>query len=276
MDLRRAERLRAALASRSIARGSALIFALWIALLVGVAGVAAMRLAATGAGAVQIEADLARARAAAEGGIWAMAHHLAQAGEPSPRLALNFPVGSTQVAVVASDEDGRVDLNAAAAPLLRALFRTVGLPEPEAVALAEQVMRRREAAGRSKAFRTVDELAAVPGAPPGLVEAVEALATVHTGLAAPAIHVAPPALAAVLRAAEGNDGSRVASAQGSFRTPSSLRGGAGRRRVWRIEAAFVYGAVTARIRAVMLTEPGNGMPGRVLDWDPVAPDRGQR
>ena len=105
---------------RAEAPGSALVLALWLALLLGVAGIAATRLAATGAGAARLEADLARARAAAEGGIWAAAHQLAampRQSRPHP-ADFAFALGGIPVVVRATDEDGRLDLNAAPEALL--------------------------------------------------------------------------------------------------------------------------------------------------------------
>ncbi|HEY8610761.1 MAG TPA: hypothetical protein VIL69_05645 [Roseomonas sp.] len=265
--------------------GYALVFALWIALLVGVTGIVATRLAASGAGAARIEADLARARAAAEGGVWAAAHRLAvqpTAARP-PRDAFAFTLNGSEIAVEVADEEGRVDLNAAPESLLADLFRVSGLPDPEAAILAARVVewrdpanqRRRDEAGRQDggrgagssrlAFRSTGELAAVPGMSRALVEALRGAVTIHTGRARPAEDSAPAPVLAMLRLSQ--DISPVQSRATGLRTPSAGRGStAGRRVIWRIESRARSGAVEARVAAVMEIAPGNGMPGRVLEW----------
>jgi len=264
--------------------GFALVLALWIALLVGVCGLVAMRLAAGGAGAARVEADLAAARAAAEGGIWAAAHRLAlqPAGARPPRAAFTLALGRAEVAVEMADEEGRIDVNAAPEGLLADLFRTSGLPAPEAMVLAARVVEWREpaslrrraedagmgAAPQGPAFRGTGELAAVPGMPRALPAVLGGAVTVHTGRAQPAAEAAPPAVMAAL--ALSRDAIPVQATQSAgLRTPSTGRGTApGRRAVWRIEARAVSGAVEARAAAVMEIAPGNGMPGRVLEWRP--------
>ncbi|MCR0983627.1 general secretion pathway protein GspK [Roseomonas populi] len=266
--------------------GSALVFALWIALLVGVLGTVAMRLAAAGAGASRIEVDLAAARAAAEGGIWAAAHRLAlqePAARP-PSAAFAFPLGRSEVAVQAADEEGRVDLNAAPEPLLAALFRAVGVEERAAGVLAGQVVEwrtqspaqrmpagdAREADQRRPTFRSTSDLAAIPGVTPALVAAVRDGVTVHTGRSWPARSSAPPLVQAALLQADDARSTMPARA-GVLRTPSASSGEAGRRVIWRIEARAQTGAVEARVTAVVNVAAANGVLGRVLEWQPVHP-----
>ncbi|MBK1660395.1 hypothetical protein [Paracraurococcus ruber] len=250
-------------------RGAALVLALWLALLLGVAGIAVVRLAATGAGEARVEVDLAAARAAAEGGVWAAAHQLAAMGrEQRPPLhGLDLRIGAAMVAVRAEDEDGRPDLNAAPEPLLAALFRLAGLPAEAATDSALRLVAWREASepgGQRHRLRLVSELDAVPGVPPGLAEAVRDLATTHTGRAAPAPEAAPAALRDLL-APQG------APMRPGLRTPQRAgTASSGRRQVWRILAEARQGAVTARIAAVLDLTPGDGMPGRVLEWQAFA------
>jgi general secretion pathway protein K len=261
-------------------RGTALVFALWIALLLGVAGIAATRLAAVGAGSVQVEMDLAAARAAAEGGIWAAAFRLAALPREAraPALEFAFPLGAAAVAVRAADEDGRLDLNAAPETLLAAMFGAAGVEEREAAALAARVAEWRRP-GRPGSpsgleetgpFRGVGELGAVPGVGIALAERLRPILTIHTGRAQPAAEAAPPALQALL----GQPPPALAApgGRGGFRTPQpGGSGGAGRRTTWRIEAEARQGAVIARVAAVITIAPANGMPGRVLEWRPVGP-----
>lgn len=268
--------------------GYALVFALWIALLVGVAGIVATRLAATSAGAARIEAELARARAAAEGGVWAAAHRIAvqpTAARP-PRTAFTVTLGGAEVLVEVADEEGRIDLNAAPEGLLADLFRASMLPEPGAALLAGQVaqwrdpanLRRRDEADRHGVqaasmssrlpFRSTGELAAVPGMSRALVESLRGAVTVHTGRAQPAEEAAPPAVLVAMRPRQ-DDLAMQARAAG-LRTPSIGRGtAAGRRMIWRIESHARSGAVEARVAAVMEIAAEGGMPGRVLEWRPA-------
>lgn len=259
------------------APGSALVVALWIALLLGVAGIAAVRLAAVGAGGSQVEADLARARAAAEGGVWAAAHRIAlQPREQRPPVAaFEFPLGGAAVLVQAADEDGRLDLNAAPEPLLAAAFRVAGLQAPEAEAAALRLVEWRDTSdpgARRRRLHAVADLDAALGGKPGLAEAVRGIATVHTGRAAPAPEAAPSALLAILAR---RDDTTAPPPRVGFRTPQPQgSGGAGRRTVWRITAEARHGAVTARMAAVLdLASPAPGMPGRVLEWRDVAERR---
>jgi general secretion pathway protein K len=256
-------------------RGSALVLALWLSLLLGAAGAAGARLAAWGAGGARAEAELALARAAAEGGIWAMAHRLAGQGaaERPPRTEAALSIGGVQVRVRATDEDGRVDVNAAPEALLGAMLRTSGLEADEAIAVARRITAWREAAAKRPSamglaetrFRTVAEMTAVAGLSPAVAQGVQAVATVHTGRAEPALDAAPPGLLPALDPQLASTGTRS-----GLRTPR--RGGAGssgRRTVWRIEAEARSGAVLARTGTVLTLMPADGVPGRILDWRPV-------
>jgi general secretion pathway protein K len=222
-----------------------------------------------------VEADLARARAAAEGGLWAAARRIAlqPRDQRPPVAAFEFPLGGALVAVQAADEDGRLDLNAAPEPLLSAAFRMAGLPAPEAEAAAAKLAAWREASdpgGRRRRLHAVADLDAALGGKPGLAEAVRGIATTHSGRAAPAPEAAPPALLAAL--ARRGDAAPPPPSRTGFRTPQPQgSGGAGRRTVWRVTAEARYGAVTARMAAVLdLTPAAPGMPGRVLEWRDVA------
>lgn len=251
------------------APGSALVLALWLALLLGVTGTVVTRLAAGAAGAAQVETDLARARAAAEGGIWAAAHRLANLPRDARPPVLEFMLaqGGIQVGVRAVDEDGRLDLNAAPEPLLVALFQAAGQEAPAAVAAAARVVAWREpnrGPGDAGPIRSVSELGSL-GLP--LTGALREVVTVHTGRAQPAPETAPPALRGLLAAAR-----TIEAPVRGLRTPQAEGAGtAGRRSIWRIEAAARQGGVVARAVAVVAVAPAGGMPGRVLEWQGSAP-----
>ena len=255
--------------------GSALVLALWMALLIGTAGSAALLLAGAGAGAARGEADLARARAAAEGGLWSAAHRLAAtppAARP-PGETYDLALGGAAVRVRLADEDGRIDLNTVAEPLLAALFGEAGLAEPQARQAAARLLAWRERSsdpgGGRRRLRSLGEALLAAGLPLALVERLRGAATVHSGLSRPAEEAAPPAALAVLR----RDAAALALPvlmPGRYRTPQPGGTQGGRRRIWRIEAEGRFGATTARMAMVLAVAPAAGMPGQVLEWLPVA------
>ena len=205
------------------------------------------------------------------GGPWAAAHRLAAeplASRP-PRAEFAFPIGQSEAVVRAADEDGRIDLNAAGEPLLAALFRTAGMEERSAGALARALVDRRAVEAHRAGLRAVGELAALPGGTLALAEAVRGAATIHTGRARPVAEAAPGMAAAAL-ALEARAMPPLPSRSGGLRTPSLAQGEAGRRMIWRIEATGRSGAVEAHLAAVLQIAPGDGMPGRVLEWQPAA------
>jgi hypothetical protein len=183
-----------------------------------------------------------------------------------------MPLGGALVSVQAVDEDGRLDLNAAPEPLLAALFRLVGRPAPEAAAAAARLVAWREASdpsGRRRRLNAVVDLDAALSGPRGLAEAVSGAATTHTGRAIPAPE-APPAV--WMNLAPQDDA--VAPPRTGLRTPQPQGGGGpGRRALWRVTAEARYGAVAARMAAVLDLTPAPGMPGRVLEWRDVAAKR---
>ncbi|MBP0444560.1 general secretion pathway protein GspK [Roseomonas sp. SSH11] len=262
-------------------RGFALVFALWIALLLGVAGTVVTRLSSADAGAARIEADLAAARSAAEGGIWYAAHQLAarEISARPPRSRFTIALGGAGVVVDTVDEDGRIDLNTAPEPLIAAMFQAAGLEEPAARQLASRVLDWRDplsslrprTAGtggggpRRQAFVTANELALIPGVGLALAEALEGAVTVHTNSSYPAWEAAPPAVQAILQHAAGEMPDRQAQA-GRPGNAASMGSRAGRRMIWRIRSSAQRGAVTAHVDAVVMLAPNAGTPGRILMW----------
>ncbi|MBO1075026.1 type II secretion system protein GspK [Roseomonas marmotae] len=263
-------------------RGSALVFALWIALLIGVLGTVALRLAAHGAGAAQIEADLAQARSAAESGVWFAAHRMAtlDPGLRPPQASFRLELGGSQVAVQATDEDGRLDINAAPEPLLTAMFRVAGVAEQDAAALAARVVEWRDpntglrirqvgsmndSQNRAR-FRTAGDIGSVPGVGMALAERLRDGMTVHTGNPWPARLSAPPLTQTIL-AQFMQDQGLAPLRQDGFRTPAPAQSGAGRRMILRITAHARRGMVDAYVTAVIHATAWKGMPGRVLEWD---------
>jgi general secretion pathway protein K len=201
--------------------------------------------------------DLARAEAAADGGI-ALAL-LALAGRSA--AARVFPpllvdVGGLPVTVIIEDENGKVDLNAAPASLLADLFAAAGSPPDAARRLSEAVVARR---GREPgpAFITTDELELVEGMTPGLLAALGGAVTVRTGADAVDPLPAPPLVVLALagdeaaaasyleRRAAGDFGAVLASAHAR-----SISGGG-----LMVRAEATAGGVTAVRVAVVRPNP---------------------
>ena len=175
-------------AERGRERGVALILVLWVVVLLAV-------VAAGFASQARLQTDLTRnARSAAE------ARHLADAGvefaarrlldrvEPiGPDFGFACAFGGGVVTVSVQDEHGKLSLNEAPEPLLRALLEAAGMSEEAASRLAAAIADYRDAddlarpggaevdayraAGlpppKNAPFEALEELEAVLGAPPG-------------------------------------------------------------------------------------------------------------
>jgi len=124
-------------------RGLALISVLWITGLLAV-------MAASFASSTRTEARLARnqeenakAEALADAGIHRAAFRLLDLDpetvwRPGPDV-YGFALGEGGVQVRIEDEDGKIDLNGAPLELLEGLFLALGLPEPQAQAMADRI-----------------------------------------------------------------------------------------------------------------------------------------
>jgi general secretion pathway protein K len=201
----------------AVQSGISLILVLWVlALLSVVAGslVFSSRTELLMAGNL---ASLAQAEALADAGVYKAIHELARPptdlqrwkGDGLTRL-WNYQGANLRVTIL--DESAKVDLNAAPTVLLKGLFRSLGLAEPEADALADAVADWRDAddlrslhgaeradyaaAGRNYGpanapFETIDELRAVLGMSDALFRRLESLVTVHSRQAGINTAVAP-------------------------------------------------------------------------------------
>lgn len=186
--------------------GIALILVLWmLALLSLIAGnlVFSSRTALLVARNLQSQA---KAEALADAGVYKAIHELAGPQTDPQRWKgdglthlWNFQGADLRVTIL--DESAKVDLNAAPTVLLKGLFRTLGVAEPDADALADAVADWRDAddlrslhgaeqadyaaAGRdygpaNAPFETIEELRQVLGMNDGLFRKLERLVTVHS------------------------------------------------------------------------------------------------
>ena len=134
--------------STGSSRGMALLSVLWITGLLAV-------IAASFASGTRTEARLARnqianakAEALADGGVYRAAQGLLELDPEQAWRAdgtvheMRLGEGLVQIAI--EDEDGKIDLNAAPAPLLAGLFGVLGLSPDEARAMADRIVDYRD------------------------------------------------------------------------------------------------------------------------------------
>lgn len=179
---------------------------LWLTALLGGMAAVMMATSRTDSQVVRNVKDAARTRALADGGIWLAVHHLATRSQaPGPAshgTAFAYHIDEATVWVSVEDEAGKIDLNTGPPELFHGLFRSIGLDEARAAAIADAILDWRDAdsdrrpAGaeneeyrradlpygpRNGPFEQIDELRLVLG----MDEAVYALAspalTIHSG-----------------------------------------------------------------------------------------------
>lgn len=188
-------------------RGVALVLVLWVVTLLTV-------IAGNFAFSMRSEAQIARnllstaqAQARADAGVQRAWYELMKPPSELSRwsgdgLTHEQSLDDSVLRVSIQDESGKIDLNTASEALLIGLFRSVGLGQDAAVALAECVQDWRDpdklrrlhgaeeaeylAAGRvyappNASFETVDELQRVLGMTPELFHRLEPIITVYSG-----------------------------------------------------------------------------------------------
>ncbi|MEA1833480.1 type II secretion system protein GspK [Methylobacterium durans] len=273
------------------AGGFALVAVIWMIGLIGLMLVTYIAAARYRAIEARAAAQLARAEAGAEGAV-AIAILDLLAGLPGgERMAARFgPEGAprlcsledgTTLAVSVVNESGKVDLNTGAPELVAALLRGAG---PETGAAARSLLRLREAAARGREqqaqadrpavngpqaasgrpeapvlFRSVMELARVPGVDRPLFETLLPMVTVHTG--SPGLN-AQVAATATLRAVSG---ARSRAEAERANVPFFLAQAPGRVFLIRGEAATRTGARVAREAIVEFT-PGPPAGYSIREW----------
>ncbi|HXH00951.1 MAG TPA: type II secretion system minor pseudopilin GspK [Xanthomonadaceae bacterium] len=278
------------------ARGAALMLVLWlIALLTALVGAFAL--------SARIESMqgqvLARGLIAAQAARAGQEYSITRLNDPDPTRQwrpdgrpYRWTYAGAEVEVRIVDELGKVDLNAADAPLLTALFRAVGIEPDVATGLASAILDWRDpdiltqpqggaedpdyaAAGRAYGakdgpFDTVAEVEQVLGMTPPLYVLAATHLTVYSGQAQPQADFASgPVLTAL-----GQDGTAIVAAR--ERQGGPLPGEAGSGFVgagsgtYSIDSRARLADGRAAALRTVLRVGGNGLPGSVytpLRWE---------
>jgi general secretion pathway protein K len=204
-------------------RGVALLIVLWACTLLAIMLGGFAMLSRSEALQARYQFTQTQAHYAAEAGIMRAIDGL-MASTPEARwIADGRPYGlafaDAHVTITATDEDGKVDLNAASSDILDAFFRGAGLPEQRAVAMSAAVQDWRsfgdqaspnggkapayQAAGRTYGprngpFATIEELQLVLGMDPALYATVAPAVTIWSGRERPNPDHAPALALAAL------------------------------------------------------------------------------
>ena len=273
-------------------RGIALLLVVWVLALAAVLATGFAAETRSEARRARNLAEEARARAAAEAGVMlAVAGLLDPSSEsPWPRdgRSRRLRYAGAELTVAIQSESGKVDLNAAAPEFVTALIGALGLDDASAAALAEAVTARRRAIDAERRrgtsvpsddpmaepFRSLEELAAIPGVSRAAFERLAPFVTVYSGSPRVDPRTAP---APVLLAVPGVDPQQVAQ----LLAARAEGGGGALPRLSGVEAyvgpsSFVAAAVTAvaamprgstfERRAVIGITADPDRPYRVLSW----------
>lgn len=288
-------------------QGTALLLVLWVtvllaALLAGVAAASRSHSEAALYGAERVRAELAAEAGLAHAVAGLRAPDLRQHWVPDGRpYTFNFDGAKVTVAVV--DVSGLVDLNAASPELLGHVFEAAGADSARAGQLAETIATWRggapvEETGLRQAvrgmglnaradqsvgpFRTIDQLARVPGMDVALFGKVEDAVTVFSGRNFPDASYAGAVVLASLRGV----GVRQADAMVEARRQAHAQSGAGNGQAFGAVAngplVAGYGGVVERVFSVAEMPDGTragldatirlaltgtqARPYKVLDW----------
>jgi general secretion pathway protein K len=207
--------------------------------------------------------DLARAEAAADGGIALAILALGGRGPPGGIAPpMGFEVDGVGVTVRLEAENGKVDLNSAPPGLLADLFAAAGAAPEAATALAEAaVLRRGQPPG--PAFAIPEELELLEGMTPGLLAVLDGAVTVRTGADAVDPLPAPPLVVLALAGDEATAATylarRAAGDYGAILPSAHARATTGGGFTLRAEASI--GGVTAVRAAVLRPDPIGGGTG---------------
>jgi general secretion pathway protein K len=190
-------------------RGIALVLVLWLTVMLTVIGGTLAYSMRSEVLAARNSVSLAQARAVADGAVDRTVLELLRPRTPAAWQAngrvREWGDGDAQVAVIAVDENARIDVNGAPDALLRSLFvRQGGLDEAAAAALVDAMadwrdddeLRRPNGAEAgdyraanskyvpsNRRFETVGEISRVLGMTPAVYARMAGLITVHTGQA---------------------------------------------------------------------------------------------
>ena len=187
-------------------RGVALILVLWVTILLTVIAGSFAFATRTDMQVLRNSVSVARAEAAANGGIYRALFELYKPPNEVERWqgdgqVHEFNIGGAKIAVSAMDESGKIDINAGANELLKGLFLSAGVNEEEATALVDAVQDWRDndnfrrphgaeepeyrAAGlkykpANAPFQTVEELQLVLGMRPEIYRRIAGIITVYS------------------------------------------------------------------------------------------------
>ena len=203
-------------------RGVALILVLWVTVLLTVIAGSFAFAMRTDMQVVRNSVAIARAEAAATGGIHRALLELFKSPTDPDRWQADgqehaITLGGMKVAVSALDESGKIDINAGAIELLKGLFLSAGLNDEEAAQLLDAVqdwrdsdnLRRPNGAEESEyraaglkykpanaPFQTIEELQLVLGMKPEIYHRIAGIITVYARQ--PGINAAIASRAALL------------------------------------------------------------------------------
>lgn len=273
-------------------RGVALLLVLWACTLLAILLGGYAALARTEGLQARYQFAHTQAHYAAEAGIM-FAFYKLQDPQPGRRWigdgrVYTFHYDEATVKVSATNEGGKVDLNAATPEVLLGLFKAAGLDGQQAQALATRVIEWRSAPDPSRSasdgkaaylaagrdygprhgpFASIEELQMVLGMTPAIYRLVAPAVTVWSGNQTPDPNVAPPlALAAIPgMTAQQQDAIRAARLNNG-RDPSLVLNN-GTTHSIESEATLADGT-SATVRATMRAQPGQAgaQPYAVLRW----------
>ncbi len=176
-------------------RGSAVLAAVFVAACVSLMAVQAARTSGSGARSAEASRVRDRLELAAEAGVaMALDHLTGDSVEPWTLDATphQLQFDGAELLVTVEDERGKIPLNAVTPPQARAMFQLAGADAAQAETLTAAFMERRNARPPSKdsdqpdvtglgPFRTVGELALLPGLAPAVFAVIAPEATVSAG-----------------------------------------------------------------------------------------------
>lgn len=232
---------------RESERGAALVIALVFAAAMAAAAVAFMGARQSDAVTLRAQAEAVQAEAmlhAALNQTVALIANKTSRQVVPPQLTWVFQ--GVQVRVTIENETGKVDINKAEEPLLKALPMAVGLRETEAAAIADTILdwrdenklkrpngaEDRDYAGRehvasaaaNRPFAHPSELRYLPSVDAGIWARLAPFVTIYSGADAPEPTKAPPTVRQALTIARGLAPSRDESAEGGGETSGQGKG----------------------------------------------------
>jgi general secretion pathway protein K len=270
-------------------RGMALVVVLWSIAFLSALAMAASLTFRGFVGIIAVERDRLQGEALLTGGLEAAAGLATDLGRrPLINIERAITLSTGSVRARLSDEGGRIDIGKAPVEMLSALFRSVGVPAPEAEGVAQRLtaLRNRDNAVRDQskqpysgpALTDIRQLAYVAGAAPEWVAAAAPLLTVFGSETVNPL-TAPPAVIAALpgvgeqqfqsflemRESLGVDVNRLGAILGPAQRYLAVKP----QRVVSVElTATLTDGYASAAQAVIVLLPRDSQPYRVLVWNP--------